>query len=322
MFEIEGQGIHNREVNLNQILEKWNKNDIILNPKIYFSKKFDSENKSKGVIGMEYVDDAIVRHLYVNVKPEELHPVLKSLAHFQAGTLHLTDKEKHSIHGFDFAKMVGPILTEDGIKQMLQGARMMNPEKLDGKVKKIEDFGMEVVNFELACNLNKYVGINQPVMVHGDLWSTNVLWKERSGKMYANSIIDYAGIHMGNPAEDLVRLFVSTLSGVDRQNNWKKLLEQFYKYFLEALQGEQAPYTLGQLKDSYRYYFTIGGLGLLPLFGPVTQAKLMMCSENENKEDYQNILIEKMEHLLEDAEKYHLYSRNVTKNYKKPVTRI
>ncbi|PIC51844.1 hypothetical protein B9Z55_002192 [Caenorhabditis nigoni] len=321
MFEAEAHGVHNREVNMNTILEKWNKGETLLNPKIYFSKKFDSENKSKGFIGMEYVENSIVRHLYVNVKPIELYPVLKSLAYFQAGTLQLTDEEKNSITGFDFAKMAGPALTEDGIKGMLQQARLINAEKLDEKVKKIEAFGHEVVNFELACNLNKYVGINQPVLVHGDLWSTNILWKERNGKPIADKIIDYAGIHMGNPAEDIVRLFISTLSGADRQTHWKHLLNQFYIYFLEALQSDKAPYTLDQLKESYRCYFVTGGLGLLPLFGPVTQAKLMMCSENEDKDEYKRIITEKMERLLDDVEKYHLLSRNVTKSYKKPVAR-
>ncbi|CAP36034.2 Protein CBG18622 [Caenorhabditis briggsae] len=337
MLEAESHGVHNREVNMNTILEKWEKGETLLNSKIYFSKKFDSDNKSKGFIGMEYVENSVVRHLYVNVKPIELYPVLKSLAYFQAGTLQLNEEEKNSISGFDFAKLAGPALTEDGIKGILQQARLINLEKLDEKVKKIEEFGHGVVNFELACNLNKYVGINQPVLVHGDLWSTNILWKERNGKPIADKIIDYAvsrprlvnifetyiiqGIHMGNPAEDIVRLFVSTLSGADRQTHWKHLLNQFYIYFLEALQSEKAPYTLDQLKESYRCYFVTGGLALLPLFGPVTQGKLMMCSENEDKEGYKRVITEKMERLLDDIEKYHLLSRNVTKSYKKPVAR-
>lgn len=82
MFEREAQNVHNREVNLYRITEKWNKNDALLSPKIYFYKKFDCENKTQGVLGMEYVDDAVVRHLYCNAKPHELHPVsLNDLNH-------------------------------------------------------------------------------------------------------------------------------------------------------------------------------------------------------------------------------------------------
>ncbi|EFP12554.1 hypothetical protein CRE_29555 [Caenorhabditis remanei] len=331
MWESEIQSIHNREVNINKIVEKWNKREDLLNPRVYFSKKYDSENRNKGFIGMEYAEDSIVRHLYVNVKPRELYPVsvklfllfvLKFVAHFQASGLHLTDEEKQSISGFDIEKIAGPLMSEDGIKGILQQVRMMNPEKFDEKVKKIEAFGMEIVNFELASNLNKYVGIDQPVLVHGDLWATNVLWKEKKEEWIVSKIIDYQGIHMGNPAEDLVRLFVSTLSGPDRQKYWEKLLEKFYKFFLEALQSQNAPYSLEQLKESYRCYFVFGGVGLVQLMGPVTQRKLTMCSPDENVEEYQKVVLGKMEHLLDDVEKFHLHSRNVTKSYKKPVTRI
>lgn len=75
LFENESRLFHNREVNLYKITKKWNKNDELLSPKIYFYKKFDSENQTKGILGMEAVDDVTVRHLYYNVKPFELHSV-------------------------------------------------------------------------------------------------------------------------------------------------------------------------------------------------------------------------------------------------------
>lgn len=97
-------------------------------------------------------------------------------------------------------------------------------------------------------------------------------------------------IHMGNPAEDLVRVFLCTLSGADRQAHWEKLLEQFYEYFLEALEDNEIPYTLDQvrinltnsrltyfwfqLKESYRLYFVTGSLVMLPLYGPIAQVQL------------------------------------------------
>ena len=157
---------------------------------------------------------------------------------------------------------------------------------------------------------------------------------------------------MGNPAEDLVRLFVSTLSGPDRQKYWEKLLEKFYKFFLEALQSQNAPYSLEQvilaIKSLFKIKFSaerivsllffvrrsrfgsidgtsysgliIGKIILRNIF--IFQRKLTMCSPDENVEEYQKVVLGKMEHLLDDVEKSHLHSRNVPKSYKKPVTRI
>lgn len=314
MFEREAQNVHNREVNLYRITEKWNKNDALLSPKIYFYKKFDCENKTQGVLGMEYVDDAVVRHLYCNAKPHELHPILQSLATLQAGSLHLTEDEINSISGYDFKSMVGRMMSEEGMKQMYTRARQINPERLTKPTDAVEALGMDIVNFEISCHVNKYAGIQKNVLVHGDLWAANILWKENDGNCVASKVIDYQLIHMGNPAEDLVRVFLSTLSGADRQAHWEKLLEQFYEYFLEALEGNEAPYTLDQLKESYRLYFVGGGLFVMPLFGPVAQAKLSYSTDNENVEEYREVLTEKAERLMEDLKRWHLYSKDVTKD--------
>ncbi|CAB04733.2 CHK kinase-like domain-containing protein [Caenorhabditis elegans] len=312
MFENEAQHLHNREVNFYVLAEKWNKPEELLNAKIFFSKKFDSENKLKGFLGMEYVDDVTIRHLYCNLKPYELHPVLKAVAQLQAESLHLSDEELQSISGFDFKQMMGTMFNDDGLKGNYKQTRDINPERLKEKTDIVEAFGMEVVNFEFAGNLNKVVGIHKDVLVHGDLWAANILWNENDGKFSASKVIDYQIIHMGNPAEDLVRVFLCTLSGADRQAHWEKLLEQFYEYFLEALEDNEIPYTLDQLKESYRLYFVTGSLVMLPLYGPIAQTKLSYSKDTEHVEEYREILTEKAEKLLEDMEHWHFYSRNLT----------
>ncbi|CTQ86807.1 CHK domain-containing protein [Caenorhabditis elegans] len=121
---------------------------------------------------------------------------------------------------------------------------------------------------------------------------------------------------MGNPAEDLVRLFLSTLSGADRQAHWERLLEKFYTYFLAALGDDEAPYSLEQLKECYRCFFVSGGLVMMPMYGPFAQAKLSYLKDIESVQEYQEILTEKAEHLMEDLERWHLYSRDKTNNFK------
>ncbi|CAL2045207.1 unnamed protein product [Caenorhabditis brenneri] len=315
MFEAEAQQLHNREVNLYKITEKWNKSDVLLSPKIYFSKKFDANNKTKGFLGMEFVNDITIRHLYANAKPHELHPVLRSVATLQAESLKMTEEERASVTGYDFKQLMGSMMNEDGMKSIYEQTRAINRERLTEKANTIEAFGLEVVNFDLACNLNKYMGIERDVLVHGDLWAANILWKEDDGKFSVSKVIDYQLIHMGNPAEDLVRLFLSTLSGSDRQAHWERLVEQFYEYFLEALGDQDIPYSLEQLKESYRHYFVSGGLIMMPMYGPIAEAKLSYATDTEHVEEYREILTEKAEHLMEDLERWHLYSKDTTKKH-------
>lgn len=316
IFEYEAQGLHNREVNIYEIFGKWNIDHLLLSPKVYFSKKFDSENETKGFFGMEFVENAITRHLYINLKPYELHSVLKSLAIFQAEGLKLTEEERQSVTGYDLEKIVGKMFSANGLKSIFDQAREINPEELSEVADRVDAFGLELVNFDLVKNLNSYLGIKKDVLIHGDLWSANILWnQEENGNYSVKKIIDYQSVQLGSPAQDLVRLFTSTLSGSDRRAYWEKLVAQFYEYFLEALEDQNVPYTLKQLQESYRFYFVTGSLLMLPMLGPIAQVKLSEMTDPKEIEDCRNILTEKAERILEDMEHWHLYSRDTIKKW-------
>ncbi|EGT55445.1 hypothetical protein CAEBREN_31553 [Caenorhabditis brenneri] len=329
IFEYEAPGLHNREVNLYEIFGKWKIDDLLLSPKVYFSKKFDAENLTKGFIGMEYVENAITRHLHINLKPYELHGVLKGLAVFQAEGLKLNKMEKLSVTGYDLENIVGKMFSECGLNAIFDQTRDINSEELTKKANRIGAYGLELVNFDLVKNLNKYIGINRDVLVHGDLWSANILWTKNGERFSVNKIIDYQvpyqnnlylqryfqSVQLENPAQDLVRLFTSTLSGSDRQAYWERLVEQFYEYFLDALNDENVPYTLEQLKDSYRCYFVTGSLLMLPMLGPIAKVKLAEMTDPKEIEKCRDILTEKAERILDDMEHWHLHTRNMIEKW-------
>ncbi|KHJ78187.1 hypothetical protein OESDEN_22193, partial [Oesophagostomum dentatum] len=63
----------------------------------------------------------------------------------------------------------------------------------------------------------------KPLLVHGDLYSCNILWRDRK----ARAIIDFQMSHFGNPVEDLLRLFCIGLSPADR-GTYTTVLLQYY----------------------------------------------------------------------------------------------
>ncbi|KHJ92858.1 hypothetical protein OESDEN_07244 [Oesophagostomum dentatum] len=109
------------------------------------------------------------------------------------------------------------------------------------------------------------------VLCHGDLWSTNMIWRKAGGGIELAAIVDFQTSHFGCPATDIVRLLNASLSAKDRRENWEYLLETFYSYLKEEVGGGEMPYTLGQLKKAYQLYFPLGGFLIVPMIGPLFQ---------------------------------------------------
>ncbi|EPB67876.1 hypothetical protein ANCCEY_13027, partial [Ancylostoma ceylanicum] len=121
--------------------------------------------------------------------------------------------------------------------------------------------------------------------------------------------------HFGCVAEDLARLFISTMSGKDRRENWERLLEEFHGYIKEYCEVE-LPFTLEQLKESYRRMFPLAGTLLLPVFDSVAKIGLRKLSD-EGKMTTRAVLSEKTVALFEDILFFAKRNREVRKDVKK-----
>ncbi|KHJ92430.1 hypothetical protein OESDEN_07684 [Oesophagostomum dentatum] len=66
--------LHNREVDVYRAFSRFD-NSLTKLPLYYFGQEFVGENKLKGFIAMEFVEDVEIRHFFHNVKPEELSEV-------------------------------------------------------------------------------------------------------------------------------------------------------------------------------------------------------------------------------------------------------
>ncbi|CAL2044144.1 unnamed protein product [Caenorhabditis brenneri] len=299
--------IHNQEVNFYEVL-KTGDSQRLLAPKVYFCQRFSDSNRIKGFIGMEYVERTEVRHSFENCTSEEIQPILKAIAGVQALSLLVSNEELEKIKtGSLYKEIMVAMIVREGTKGILGHLEGKYPGKFTERIGRLESYESNILNYEKAFKLNKHLGIQHDVFVHGDLWSANILWAQGDNTIhFACKILDYQLAHVGNPAEDLVRLLTTCLSGADRQEHWEQLLEQFYEYFLGALGNnrEEVPYTLSQLKESYRQFYPVGGMLLLNIFCPGADFKLQTMEETE-AEGYRMILEEKIECLLEDVEKFY-----------------
>ncbi|XGW15247.1 hypothetical protein V3C99_001046 [Haemonchus contortus] len=142
------------------------------------------------------------------------------------------------------------------------------------------------------------------VLCHGDLWSMNTLWRLEENGLSLAALIDYQAAHFGCAGTDLVRLFATCLSGKHRRAHWEQLSEVFYGYLLEEISGRKVPYTLEQLKESYRRFFPIGGFMALSMLGSLFESRFKYPDEGLRKKCLE-IVCEKIDFILDDIFYYH-----------------
>ncbi|KAK0418951.1 hypothetical protein QR680_013868 [Steinernema hermaphroditum] len=106
--------------------------------------------------------------------------------------------------------------------------------------------------------LHKTLDIS-PVLVHGDLWTHNVMWKMENGfpSDKLERVYDFQGAHAGNPAWDLTRLLVLCTDGDVRIRYWEDVFAEYYRTLEDILKERkvEVPFTLKRVKRCYEYIF-------------------------------------------------------------------
>ncbi|KHJ97669.1 hypothetical protein OESDEN_02344 [Oesophagostomum dentatum] len=259
---------------------------------------------------MEYVDNAVTRHFYHKVSPEQLMDVLRAVAFLEAKSLQLKDEEKHKLESNPiktiYSRFITPNVVSKAFRDMCTVYKELKPSA-EELLKLVE----EMLDLDLPSTLNKELGMKD-VFVHGDLWSANLLWTRTTDGVLFSKYIDHQQAHFGCPAEDLCRLFISTLSGADRRANWERLLEEFHGYIVQYSEGE-LPFTLEQLKEAYRRMFPLAGVLLSEIYDLAVKVALRKLSDEE-KVVAQAVVAEKAFALFEDMVYYAKRNREVRRS--------
>ncbi|KAK6022765.1 hypothetical protein OSTOST_11525 [Ostertagia ostertagi] len=120
----------------------------------------------------------------------------------------------------------------------------------------------------------------EKVLCHGDMWSTNLIWRRGKDDVDLAAVVDFQTAHFGLATADIVRVMCACMSGKDRRENWEQILKTFYSYLEEELENCVLPYTLDALREAYRQYFPFGAFMVVPMIGPLFQ----MASKSDDEE--------------------------------------
>ncbi|EYB85001.1 hypothetical protein Y032_0306g1996 [Ancylostoma ceylanicum] len=282
-LEFHQKRLHNAEVTVYNHLLKLPEGKIPL-AKVYYMKKFSESNPVKGYIIMEYLDDIKPIHIYQNITPDNVKQILRAKAVMEATSLRFTPDERKEFTEKPFSELFAEFFKKEAIDNMMKMFREFQDGKLVEQVAQMEKITPDLVDLAWADQLADEMGM-QRVLCHGDLWSMNILWRQKGDDVTMAALIDFQTAHMGCPANDLVRIFSACLSGKDRRNCWEELTEEFYSYLKEEVCGTKMPYTLEQLKESCRRFFPLGAFIIIPMIGPLFD---LLC-KNPDEEQRQRV---------------------------------
>ncbi|CAJ0588419.1 unnamed protein product [Cylicocyclus nassatus] len=307
-FEKQQKAIHNAEATLYAYLKTLPVGKFPA-PKIYYTRKFSESNPLKGYIIMEFMENCKTLHIYENISLHAMDEILRALAILEA-TLLKSDAKINSFTKHILADLYGPFINEKDTKLAIQYLRDFAGGHLSEKVDKLDEIVTEILNLASADNLSEELGM-QRVVCHGDLWSANILWQNDGDDVKMTALIDFQTVNLGCPATDLVRVFSSCLSGKDRQEHWEELLEHFYDYLKNEIVDQQMPYSLEQLKESYRRFFPLGAFFIASMISSFFN---IVCknADEEQRMKSMDTAKEKLEALLDDIIFFH--QRNLKLN--------
>ncbi|MFH4983036.1 hypothetical protein AB6A40_009745 [Gnathostoma spinigerum] len=250
---------------------------------------------------MEYVDNASLTEIKSTLRPSEAMAVIDTIALVHAHSL--KDTSWKDIPTVMWDDLMGENRSKHDIFQFIASIAKMDEERLQPLIKKFESIFEEVMDCDIGskvlCSMNL-----QPVLCHGDLWINNLLWRKNGPtSRELAAIIDWQLVHGGCAAEDLARLFSSSLGPDDRRRHLDQLLQYYYTKLEDAL-GRAPPFSLHQVKESmFRLYPFLMTMALMSV-GPLVTVKYKDLPRQEF-EAIQRSLVDRAVALLEDIMYYH-----------------
>uniref|UniRef100_A0A914Y2Z6 CHK kinase-like domain-containing protein n=1 Tax=Panagrolaimus superbus TaxID=310955 RepID=A0A914Y2Z6_9BILA len=221
------------------------KKDISLKlPNFYYSQPYSRYNNNGVLIIEDFTPHATPIKLIPGFSNEQVEAVIDELAKLQA--ISLKDRSWVEILGKDMPKSD----TLDDFIPVIKKLVEIDEIKFKDSIPKLLNLAHLCTDFSFYTK-EKYGFM--PFLVHGDLWSSNVLWKFDEHNKATNelvAIIDWQMSRPGNPGVDFGRLLAVNTSTEYRRKNTERLLQRYLKKLEENL-GEKPPVTFEQVLKNF-----------------------------------------------------------------------
>uniref|UniRef100_A0A8R1DPV0 CHK domain-containing protein n=2 Tax=Caenorhabditis japonica TaxID=281687 RepID=A0A8R1DPV0_CAEJA len=232
---------HNSEIYFYNYIQSL-PNQISELPEYYFGREIEmykDGNYSKGCIALELIEGVRTFSPIENFSENQMLQVLNALAKLQVQFLGITEEKRNKaphegLAGLYFHFKDWFLALNNELMAQFPDPEM---QKLSAEFKSV------LPDMISASDLDKVtvkLGMEK-VLVHGDLWSANIMWKDddKLAKLIDFQVIDlendpsftvilFQMIHFGLAGTDLARLFNTCLSPEDRRKNTDTYLKYYY----------------------------------------------------------------------------------------------
>lgn len=162
------------------------------------------------------------------------------------------------------------------VMPIIRNAIAQIPDFPSGLLDKLNKLGQTITD-----DLEKLV-VYRPqrfnVLLHGDLWVNNLMFRYLNGEAVSVKFVDFQESYISSPVHDILLFLFSSITEEVELNNFELLIDEYYKTLTETLNMlnyDGIPYTFKDFKDDMREYALIAVFSTLFVF-PLALA----CEDN------------------------------------------
>ncbi|CAJ0568674.1 unnamed protein product, partial [Mesorhabditis spiculigera] len=242
------------------------KPDIPL-PRFVCGRPYGIDGLPAGYLIVEKVNDFHNIHIYQDLEEVSALAGLEVMSNMAAYSLEHPENARKLAENRTFETHFGDFSTSWKVERGIDNMGKRFPDKAEQlqELKKVSKYFATIETLVETMLQNTKL----PMLVHGDLWPGNILWrKEENGDYLVKLVVDWQIAHIGNPCEDLVRFLSKGLGGKEYATRRDFYLEAFYNGVVRQVQGKQLlPWkSLAEFIAEYERIFPLVFLVWFPPF--------------------------------------------------------
>ncbi|KAI1700262.1 ecdysteroid kinase domain-containing protein [Ditylenchus destructor] len=229
--------------------------DVLPLPEVYYTQESDIAASNPGIIIMEdLTEKACMVPLSKGLSVDQVKNVVGHLAKFHHYLLCGADQSWRDC----FGKSVLEGAFKDCAEVAVIGAAVnCNREVFEEPLKRLRK-AVDPMWSGFYCHKEGTAEDLPELLVHGDLWLNNLMWKRKSDGKHSDdiaSIIDWQNLYKGKMTLDIARLVVICCDADVRHALEACIVEHYYEALSRMMQssGKVMGYSLEQLKKAYQY---------------------------------------------------------------------